>query len=157
MHNSQIWFFMASVSNEYKFPSSNLFTSSRTHQFSSPPLNVVRPVSLESDESQRVIPGTEPSSVGAENPQGRIKLLFWNKRFPLALNVRHKSLNLIRTCTVIKMQKKCKNPSFYFFNRQYIVKKIVIATVIEIILYYKLIHIQNDPKCKDYFLKKKPL
>lgn len=55
------------------------------------------------------------------------------------------------------MQKKCKNPSFYFFNRQYIVKKIVIATVIEIILYYKLIHIQNDPKCKDYFLKKKPL
>lgn len=113
---------MAFVSNEYKFPSSNLFTSSRTPQFSFTPLNVVRPVSLESDESQCVIPVTEPSSVGAENPQGRIKLFSRNKRFPSALNVRHKSLNPIRTCTVIKMQKKCKNPSFYLFNRQYIKK-----------------------------------
>lgn len=55
---------MASATKEYKFPVNNLFTSSRTHQLFSSPLNVIRSVSLESDESQYVVPVTEPPSAG---------------------------------------------------------------------------------------------
>lgn len=51
---------MAPVTKQYKFPDSILFASSRTHQFLFSPLNVVRPVSPESDESQE--PSTSSQS-----------------------------------------------------------------------------------------------
>lgn len=106
-----MWLFVAQVTKPGKFPASNPCTSLRTHQFLFPPLNVVRPVSPESDESKE--PNTSAQSQylpcwGRESSRG-LKLLSRNTRFPVELSIRRKSLNQTRTCTVIKIQEKFKS------------------------------------------------